>query len=175
MDNKIANVFRGAFIIVLGVLMAVCGVGTAVDTYFGVVAIVAGVLLLGLGVYTAVKKQPLAIGAILLGAILTTIAVAVFIDKLSFAVLVTLFIYVIMGLGFGLALLGIFSLARRETIAGIVEIVVGGLLVLFTALYLGIPDFQKAFWIIVGVIMIIFGVAIIVFTLVDKKSGKRKK
>ena len=174
MDNKIANVFRGAFIIVLGVLMAVCGVGTAVDTYFGVVAIVAGVLLLGLGVYTAAKKQPLAIGAILLGAILTTIAVAVFMSKLSFAVLVTLFIYVIMGLGFGLALLGIFSLARRQVLAGVVEIVVGGLLVLFTALYLGIPDFQKAFWIIVGIIMIVFGVAIIVFTLVDKKSGKRK-
>ena len=169
MDNKIANVFRGAFIIVLGVLMAVCGVGTAVDTYFGVVAIVAGVLLLGLGVYTAAKKQPLAIGAILLGAILTTIAVAVFMSKLSFAVLVTLFIYVIMGLGFGLALLGIFSLARRDTVAGIVEIVVGGLLVLFTALYLGIPDFQKAFWIVTGIAIAAYGVLELIAVLANKK------
>ena len=135
----------------------------------------AGVLLLCLGIYTAAKKLPLAVGSIILGAVLTTIAVALFMQKISFGVLVGLFIYVIMGLGFGLIAVGIFTLARRGgLVPGIVEIVVGGLLVLFTALYLGIPDFQKAFWIIVGILMIAFGVAVIVFTLVDKKTGKKK-
>lgn len=174
MNNKVANVIRGAFIIVLGVLVAVCGVGTAVDTYFGVVAIVAGVLLLGLALYTAVKKMPVAIAAALLGAILVTVAVALFANKLTFAVLVDLLIFVIMGLGFGLALLGIIDIAKKNLFYGVGEIVVGGLLVLFTALYLGIADFRTAFWIIVGVIMIVFGVGIIIFSLVDKKAAKRK-
>ena len=174
MDNKIMNVLRGAFIIVLGVLVAVCGVGTAVNVYFGVVSIVAGVLLIGLGIYTAAKKMPLAVSAFLLGAVLTTIAIALFIEKLSLAVLVTLLIYVIMGLGFGLAVLGIVTIVRRNLFYGIGEIVIGALLVVFTALYLGIPDFQKAFWIIVGILMIVLGVAVIIFSLVDKSGKKRK-
>ena len=174
MDNKIANVLRGAFIVVLGILVAVCGVGTALDVYIGVVAIVAGVLLLAIGIFSAVKKMPLAVGCILLGAVLSTVAVAVFMKELSFAVLVGLMIYVLMGVGFGLVLLGILTIIRHGLLPGIVEIVVGALLVTFTAIYLGFPDFQKAFWIIVGILMAAFGVAVIVFALIDKKTGKKK-
>ncbi len=174
MNNKLADILRGVFIIVLGVLVIVCGAGTAVDTYFGVVSIIAGVILLAAALYGTVKRVPVAVSGYILGPVLITIAIALFIGKLSFAVLINLFVYVIMGLGFGIALLGIVTLIRRQVILGLGEIVLGALLVLFTALYFGVPEFQTAFWWIVGTLMIVFGIAVIVLAIVDKKSGKRK-
>jgi len=175
MDSKISAVIRGVFIIVLGVLVAVCGVGTAVNTYFGVVCIVAGVLLIAFSALAISKKLPTPVGYLVLSGILITIAVALFMSRLSLEVIVGLLIYGIMGAGFGLIAAGIFEIVKRQMVFAIVEMGLGGLLVLFTALYLGIPEFQQAFWIIVGILMIVFGVFIVVAALVDKKIYAKKK
>ena len=174
MDSKLTNIIRGVVLVVLGVLVAVCGVGAAVNTYIGVVAIVAGVLLLAFTAYSVAKRLPLPAASLVTGAILITIAVALFMGKLSFEVFVGLLIFGLMGLGFGLVALGIFEIARRFVVLGISELFVGGLLILFTALYLGIPEFQTAFWIIVGILMIVFGVFVIVFAFVSFKTAKKK-
>ena len=172
MNDKIANILRGAFIIVMGVLVAVCGIGTALDTYFGVVFIVAGVLLAGIGLYGAIKKLPVMTTGFLLGGVLITLAIALFMQKLTFAVLIGIAIFALMGFGFGLVALGIATIAHRNLIYGLGEAVLGGLFILFTALYLGIPDFQQAFWIIVGILMIVFGIAVIFLAIFDKKLKK---
>lgn len=172
MNDKIANILRGAFIIVMGVLIAVCGIGTALDTYFGIVFIVAGVLLAGLGLYGAIKKLPVMTMGFLLGGVLITLAIALFMQKLTFAALIGIAIFALMGFGFGLVALGIAVIAHRNLIYGLGEAVLGGLFILFTALYLGIPDFQQAFWIIVGILMIVFGVAVIFLAIFDKKLKK---
>ena len=174
MDVKLTNVIRGAFIIVLGVLIAVCGIGTAVNTYFGVVSIVAGVLMLCFAGFAMYKKLPVPVGYFILSGVFITVAVALFMGKLSFAELVNLLIFVIMGLGFAFAVLGIIYITKRWVVQGLVSIIAGALLILFTALYLGIPEFQTAFWIICGILMIIFGVFVIVATLMgDRKYIKR--
>ena len=175
MDSKISSVIRGAFIIVLGVLVAVCGVGTAVNTYFGVVCIVAGVLLLAFSAIIVAKKLPTPIAYLILSGILITIAVALFMSKLSLEVIVGLLIFGLMGTGFGLIAAGIIEIAKGHLLLAIVEMMVGALLILFTALYLGVPEFQKAFWIIVGIMMIVFGVFVIVVTFVDPKAVTKKK
>ena len=172
MNNKLASVLRGVLVVVLGILIAVCGIGTTINLYFGVVSIIAGVLLLLLAFYCTAKRLPLALEGFLLGPILITVAIAIFMEKLSFGVLVGLLIFVLMGLGFGLILLGVVSLVRKSLFYGVGEIVIGALLVLFTALYLGIPDFATAFWIIVGILIALLGVAIIVFAFIDKPKKK---
>lgn len=173
MNNKVMDVLRGAFIIVLGILLAVVGVGTALDTYFAVTFIVSGVLLVALAIYSTVKKLEFGTLGFILGGILLTLATALLLGKLSFAVLIDIFIFGLMGLGFGLIAVGIAALIRRDFLYGIVEILVGGLFILFTALYLGIPEFAQAFWIIVGVLLIVLGVAIILFALIGKKPRRK--
>lgn len=175
MDSKISAVIRGAFIIVLGILVAVCGVGTAVNVYVGVVCIVAGIMLLGFSAFMVAKKLPTPIGYLVLSGILITFAVALFMGKLSLDVIIGLLIFGIMGTGFGLIAVGIVEIARRHLLFALVEMFIGGLLILFTALYLGIPEFQTAFWIIVGVLMIVFGVFIIIASLVSKPVATKKK
>ena len=175
MDTKVMNVLRGVFVVVLGIMVCLFGVGAAVNTYFGIVAIVTGVLSIAFGIFTMVKKLPLALAPWLLGPVLITIAVALFMGKLSFAVLVDLFVFVVMGLGFALAVLGIIFIAKRMIAIGLSEIIVGALLVLFTALYLGIPDVQSAFLYFVGILMIAFGICVIVFSIVEPKGFKVSK
>lgn len=170
MNNKIVNVFQGVFVIILGILIAVRGIGSAVNTYFGVVSLVAGLMLL---IYAAVaisKKFANPILLLVLGAVLVTIAIALFIGKLDFSQLVNLIIFILMGTGFGLVAAGIFSIVKRMPMFGIGEIAIGALLILFTALVLGVPEFETAFWIIVGIMFIVFGVFMIIATFVDKKK-----
>lgn len=175
MDNKkLTTVIEGIFLAVLGILVIVCGIGTTVDIYFGVVSLVAGLLLLCFAGYAISKKMPLPVGFVIMASILITVAVALFAQKLSFAMLIGLMIFIIMGLGFGLAALGIYAIVKKAPVYGIGLLVIGALLVLFTALYLGIPDFQKVFWYIVGGVMIALGVVVVVLAFVDPKKLQKK-
>ena len=173
MDRKITNVLRGAFIVVLGVLVAVCGAGTAMNTYFGVVAVIAGALMLIASVIAIAKRLPMPVGFLIGGSVLVTIAIALFAGALDLGVLIQAMVFVLLGAGVGFVLLGIYTIIKSSMIYGLGEIVLGGLMILFTALYLGIPEFRNAFWIVVGIVMIIFGVLAIIAALMDKKRSKK--
>ena len=173
MDRKITNVLRGAFIVVLGVLVAVCGAGTAMNTYFGVVAVIAGALMLLASVIAIAKRLPMPVGFLIGGSVLVTIAIALFAGALDLGVLIQAMVFVLLGAGVGFVLLGIYTIIKSSMIYGLGEIVLGGLMILFTALYLGIPEFRNAFWIVVGIVMIIFGVLAIIAALMDKKRSKK--
>ena len=174
MDKKLTTAIEGLFLAVLGILVIVCGVGQTVDIYFGVVAIVAGLLLLVFAGLAISKKMPLPVGFVIMGSVLITVAIALFAQKLSFAMLVDLMIFLLMGLGFGLAALGVFAICKKAPVYGVGLLVIGALLVTFTALYLGINDFRQVFWYIVGGLMIAFGVVIVVLAFVDPKKLKKR-
>ena len=173
MSNKLSTILAGVLFIALGVIIAVSGGGTALNVYIGIVSIVAGVALLVFACIAVAKKLPLPIGGVLLAGILITIAIAIFMEKLSFAALIGVLIFALMGLGFGLVVVGLYTIVRHSLIYGLGQIVLGALFVLFTALFLGIPDFAKAFWIIIGIMVIVYGVLVLVSAFVGPKKLKK--
>ena len=174
MNNKIAKVLEGAVLVALGVLVAIYGGGAVVDIYFGIVCLIAGLCLLGIAGLSMIgqNKRPLNVSDLLMGSILTAIGICLFTPWLSFAVLIDLFVIVILGLGAGLIILGLYSLANKVLFSGVGEVVIGALMVTFSIIYKVNPDFHKAFWIIIGILIAIYGVLVIISGLLEK--GKTK-
>ena len=48
--EQIFPIVCGALLIALGIIIAVCGAGYALDIFIGVIALIAGAALLGLGI-----------------------------------------------------------------------------------------------------------------------------
>ena len=170
MNNKVARVLEGAVLVALGVIIAIFGIGTAIDLYFGIVFTVGGVCLLLLAVIGLSKKDPSHLSDLVLGSVLLTIGICLFTPWLSLAPLINLLVIAIMGLGIGLILTGAYFLSKKMMIVGVGQIVVGALMVTFTVIYKLVPDFAQAFWIIIGVLVAVYGVLVIVASLVEKKK-----
>lgn len=170
MDNKISTIIQGAAIIALGVLIAIFGGAAVADVYFGVAFLVMGLALLILGAISIGKKLPLPVGYVVLGAVLCTLAVALFAKQLTFGIFIQILVWVIMGVGVGLLLTGTYFLAKKKTLFGIGQLVIGALCILLSALYIAIPDFRTAFWIVVGIVIALYGLLVLIFALTDKKK-----
>ena len=89
--------------------------------------------------------------------------------------LVNILIMVVLGVGAALIFYGLYLATQKKTAYGVITMVIGAGIVTLTALYLNIPDFAKAFWIIVGILVAIYGALLIVFTLLNKTSKKKSK
>ena len=172
MNSKVTKVLEGAVLVVLGVLVAIFGGGTAVDIYFGIVALVCGLCLIALALVTLSQKKLFDASDFLMGTVLTTVGVCLFTPWLTFAALIDLFIVIILGLGIGLIFLGIYSLAKKAVVTGVGEIVIGALMVVFAIIYKLVPDFHPAFWIIVGVLIAIYGVLVIISGMLEQKKRR---
>ena len=169
MNNKVARILEGAILVALGVIIAICGIGSAIDIYFGIVFSIAGAALLVLGFMGLNKKDPSGLSDLLLGSVLLTIGVCLFTPWLSFAGLVEFLVIALLGLGIGLILTGIYCLSKKLLFNGIGQLVVGALMVTFVIIYKTVPDFATAFWIIIGVLVAVYGALVIVSALISKK------
>ena len=170
MKNKLPTIIEGAVIVALGILIAIYGGGSVIDIYFGIIALVSGVALLILALVGISQKKPLLVNSLVLGCALIFIGSFLFTDLLSFAVLINLLVIALMGAGAGLVLASIYSLTKRMFVTGVSQALVGVLLIVFTALFLTVNDFRTAFWIIIGILIAVFGVLVIVSALVEKKK-----
>ena len=170
MNNKVAKILEGAVILALGILIAVNGIGSVVDIYFGIVALVGGIALLLLAIIGLSQKNALSVGDLILGSILVTVGVCLFTPWLTFAELINLFIIVILGLGIGLTITGIIFIAKKALFTGLGEVLVGVLMIVFAIIYKVNPDFRQAFWIIIGILVAIYGVLVIIDGLISKKK-----
>ena len=170
MNNKIARILEGAILVALGIIIAICGIGTAIDLYFGIVLSVAGAAFLILGFMNLSKKDESGLSDLILGSVLLTVGVCLFTPWLSFAGLVEILIIALMGLGIGLILVGSICVSKKLLFTGVGEIVIGALLVTFVVIYKINPDFGKAFWIIIGILVAVYGALVIVDALISKKK-----
>ena len=170
MNNKVSRVLEGAVLLALGIIIAVCGIGTAIDIYFGIAFTVAGVCILLLGIIGLSKKNADSLANLILGSVLLTIGICLFTPWLSFAPLVNLLVIAILGLGIGLILTGSYCIAKKLLLSGVGQLVIGVLMVVFTIIYKVNPDFSQVFWIVVGVLVAIYGALVIVSALIAKKK-----
>ena len=79
-------------------------------------------------------------------------------------------IFALIGFGVALMVYGAFLISKKFLFTGVGEIVIGALLVIFSFLYIFIPEFRDAFWIIIGVLIAIYGVFFIVSAFLEKKK-----
>lgn len=170
MKEKYAKIIAAVILIVVGVIIAVCGAG-ALDLYFGIGCLVAGGVLLILNIISISKSKQLTFGQLFLSTALIVLGISfIWTHYVSFSMLINLIVLLILGLGIALLVYGIFTvlLSKKVTI-GVVEIVLGIVVIVFTILYLNVADFQKAFWIVTGIAIAAYGVLELINALVNKR------
>ena len=173
-NEKLANILEGIILIVLGVFVAIYGGGRVVDTYFAIVALVAGVILALVAILELADKKPLPLKPVVVSGALISVAIGLFTGWLSFAQLINLFVLVILGIGAGLIIYSLFLFSKSKTSLAVCVLIIGTVLVVLAALYMGVPDFRKAFWIIVGIVIAVEGALLIAASLIENKGKKRK-
>ena len=174
-NEKLINILQAAIIIVFGIILAVAGPSAALDTWFGIGFLVGGIALLVLAIYGGITTKVFSLGTLAGGTILTTIGIVLFTEYLSLGVILGFLVFALLGLGIGLLIHGIFVIFFNKLIAGgLVEIIVGALTILFSILYITVPDFQQAFWIIMGVLIAIYGALALVLSIFSKGDVVKK-
>lgn len=170
MKEKYIRIIAAVVIIAMGVIVAVCGAGTALDIYFGIGCLVAGAVLVILNIINLTKNRQLTFSQLFVSTALVTMGIALlFTHYISFAMLINLLILLILGLGIALILYGLFTLLLAKKAAfGIIQMVLGVAVVVLVIVFLNVPEFQKAFWIVVGIIIAVYGVLDLVAALTYK-------
>ena len=169
--DKLMTILEGVIITVLGVLIAVFGISATIDIYFGVTFLVIGVALAVVAIVGLVKSKVLLFGPTFMACALITLGSALFTEFLSFAGLIAIIVFLLIGLGGALVIYGVYTLLKKNLFYGVGQIVVGAALIALSIVYLLVPDFQTVFWIIVGILVAIYGVLVIVSAFLAK--GKK--
>lgn len=172
MKNKVIQILEAAIVIAFGFIMMFNGGNSALNTYFGVVCIVGGVVFACLSLVTLIQNKVVPFGFLALASILIVFAVAIFMERLDMGLIIWLMVYALMGLGFALALFGVYSILKGNVLPGVVQIVLGAALVVLTAFYCGTDDFRRAFWIIAGIVVVLYGVLLVVSVLLSEKTKR---
>lgn len=169
--EKVSQLVSGIILLLLGALIAIFGGQAVLDIYFGVIALICGAVLLGFAVYQIVKKSYVSLTFLILGCVLLAIGIALFTPFISFGVIINFLIIAILGIGVGLLLFGIYLLAKRDTFVGVINLIVGIALIVLASLYIAVADFRTAFWIIVGIIVAIYGILQIINATINTKRN----
>lgn len=172
MNKKLLGIIEGAVTIVLGVLIAVFGGQEVMDIYFGVLFVIAGAALLAFAIVGLVRTKILSFGitfgalaALLLGSFLLA-------RQLSMGYLVYILALLIIAAGGALIFYGVYTIIKLSVFYGIGQIVVGAAAATLAICYLYVDGFYKVFWIIIGVLVAVYGVFMIVSALLNKEDKK---
>ena len=169
--DKLILVLEGAIIVALGILIAIFGLATVLDTYFGILAVVGGAILAILAIVAISKKKELSLGTTSLACILITVGVGLLIPGwLTVGAIILFLVFILIGLGGGLIFYGIYSLVKGRTLFGVAQLIAGVALLVIGILYLTVDDFAKAFYIALGVAVAVYGVLLIVSAFLDNKK-----
>ena len=162
------QILSGAILVALGILIAIFQIG-ALDLYFGIIAIVGGAVLLAYGIYLLIKKNGVNGSSVILACVLLALGITLVIHFVSFGALVPLILTLMIGGGTGLVLVGVYAVAKKNTFGGLVNILIGVTAIVLAVLYIAVEGFRDAFWIIVGVVVAVYGVLEIVGAFINKK------
>ena len=170
MKEKTASIIAAVILIVMGIIIAVVGAG-ALDLYFGIGCLVAGGVLVILNIISLAKSKQITFSQLFLSTALIVLGVCfIWTHYVSFTMLINLIVLLILGLGIALFAYGLFTVILSKKVAiGVVEMVLGIVVIVFTILYLNIPDFQKAFWIVTGIAIAAYRVLELISVLANKK------
>ena len=170
MSNKLVTIIQGAIAVALGILIAVFGGVQTLGTYFGVLFIIAGVFALALAFTALFRTQLLGFGGLFIGGAFLALGTALLIHPELFGFIVYIVVLLIIAAGSALVVYGVFTIVKHSLFYGLGQIVVGAIAVTLAVLFLKVGGFQTVFWIIVGVLVALYGVCMIVTALVVKED-----
>ena len=173
--DKLIGIIQGILFIVFGILVAINGGASAMDTYLGIVGLVAGSLLIILAIVSLIKTKQLPFGALAIGGIALTIGGALLAQDLTFAGIIWILLFALMGLGGALIIYGVYAICKGAPVVGIAQLLIGIAFIVLPLCYIHVDGFQKAFWITVGIVMVVYGCLVIVSQFIDTKALSKKK
>ena len=166
-SDKLSRLLSGIILLTLGVLIAIFGGQAVLDIYFGIVTLVAAAALLIIAMYQLGKEKKLNPVFLVLGAVLTALGIGLLVHYLSVGILINALVLTLLGAGAGVLLFGVYCIAKKETLRGVLDIIIGAAALTLAILYMTVPEFQTAFWIVVGVLLAVAGAVEIVFAIID--------
>ncbi len=166
-NKKVLAVLEGLATIVLGVLVAIFGTQT-LATYFGILFIVSGATFLVVSVAGLAKLKALSFAAVLAFTVLTTFGILLLIQPGLLGLFITLFVYFVIALGGALFFYGIYFMIKYNVIYGIGQMTLGVIVSVLGILYLTVGGFRQAFWIVVGVVIALYGILLVISGLTKK-------
>ncbi len=173
-ENKLVTILEAIATIIIGVLIAIYKEG-AMNTYFGVLFVVSGVVLLLVELFAFIKIKVLQFPGLVAGGALLAVGIGLLVSYLHFEWIIAVFVLLMIAAGAALVLYGIFSAVKINLFMGVGEITLGALFVLFGILYINLPEFRSAFWIVVGILTAVGGLYALLLALFSKKDKKEPK
>ena len=79
-------------------------------------------------------------------------------------------VVLIIAFGFALLVYGVYAAAKVNKGYGIGQIIIGVLAALMGVLYITLPEFRTAFWIVVGILIALYGGFVFFYALLSKKK-----
>lgn len=172
-NKKLILILEAIATIALGILVAIFGTQT-LSMYFGIVFLVASVGFLVACIMSLVKLHTLTFVPVASCTVLATLGVLLLVRVDMVGFLVWLFIYLLLGVGAALVLHGIYFMIKHNVIFGIGEVTLGIIVTLLSSLYLTVYEFQVVFWIVVGVVIAVYGVLLLIGALFNKDFSSPK-
>lgn len=158
MNKKLVGITEGVLAIVLGVLIAVFGGGQTMDIIFGVIFVVAGAALVCLASLGAVSEKKLSFPLTFAAVASLFFGIMLLARQADLTFIIIMMILVLIAFGLALAVYGLYILvAKRLVVTGMVQILMGAVAATIGFLFIYVPEFQTAFWIIVGVLIGLYG------------------
>ena len=171
-NKKLYAILESVAVIALGVLLAIFGFRT-VDLYFGILFIIAAVGFLAIVVAYLVKSKELPFGALLGFTTSLVFGVLILLNRFSLGYLFYILVLMFIALGGALLIYGIFTMTRGFVVYGVGQLTIGVLFLVSGILYLTVPEFGTAFWIVVGILVALYGVLLLVEAIAGKKLAKK--
>ena len=168
MNKKLLGILEGAAAIVLGVLVAIFGGQAVLDVYFGVLFVIAAAGILAFAIVGLVRTKILLFPALFVGISLGLIGSFMLANYYSFGYLVYTLVLLVIAAGFALVFYGIYTLVKFNVFYGIGQIVIGGALSALGFCYIFVAGFYQWFWVIVGVLIAVYGLVYAIAALLNK-------
>ena len=164
------KVLCGLAIIALGVLIAFYGPAEVLNLYFGIVACSVGGAFVIYGIFLLSKRESVPSFAFISGGALIAIGVGFLAGRIDTSVFVSLIVFAVLGIGAGVTLYGIYLLGQKINFVSIIHLAGGIATLTFAILYLAIDKFAKVFWIVIGILIALYGLISIVMLFIPKKE-----
>ena len=171
MSKKLLGVLIGAGVVVFGVLLLLAGIvdHKVLNIVIAVLLMLGGAACGVVAVLGLVKEKKLefnlclgAFGGLWLG-------LALILEKLDIFGIVGILFVAVPAIGLALIAHGVYMICKKETVPGIVKVAVGVAATTVAMLYIFVPSFVDVFWIIAGILVMLFGVYLAVMALLKKE------
>ncbi len=164
--TKAYRIIEAIILIVLGILLAVSIVNSNIlNIVLAIAILIIGVFYFVKGVTSSTNISFLLPDGII-GGILVACAIAMFASYLSVQqTLEQVIVIGVLAIGIILIVDAIVRFVRKNTTAGITEIIVGLVLVVLGLLFIFLPEVLDYLWVIFGILLAVYGIYLLVDTL----------